>query len=596
MSTRDEDVERFAALLRGLKARTDRSYGALARRVPMNTSTLHRYCAGEAVPLDFAPVERFAVHCGATPEERIELHRRWMSAVAARQRPRTSAAPEGSGPAGSGDPSREPAAAGPEPSDGQAPGGADGNAAPDAPGGAARGASGGVDGTSDGESRGEGRGPADGSGSSGGGEDSGAGPGSAEEHGPTESGGEAPPVAGVSGGEDRASDGPSGGEHGSSERGDADGGCAGGASAEGGGAEGGGAEGGSRDGSRTRDRGPGGESGRGAGAARADAPARPAVPSADGPGPESRPPSGRHRRRFAVAAAAAATLLVTIGGLSALTAGGSSDDTGRAPGRAPATSAPAGPRNPSGIGSPTATGPSSSPEPGTKASPSPSGPSARPSGKATANGTGTAAVPLTWTANSQVWALGCDHDYVIGKEPDRVPPPPAAQDAGAWAATQNAVHGGETVVRISVQGRSSTAVVLEELRVRVVGRSAPVRGNVFAMNEGCGGSLTPRSFSVDLDKDRPVVRSLAGSDAGSPIPAMRMPYRVSDEDPEVLLVTAGTKACDCRWYLELDWSSQGRTGTVRVDDGGRPFRTSGIGGLPRYAYDTSGRHWSPWSD
>ncbi|MYX45072.1 helix-turn-helix domain-containing protein, partial [Streptomyces sp. SID89] len=89
MSTRD-DVEEFAALLRQLKDRTDRSYGSLARRLNMNTSTLHRYCAGEAVPQDFAPVERLAAFCRATPQERLELHRLWLSAVAARQRGRTT--------------------------------------------------------------------------------------------------------------------------------------------------------------------------------------------------------------------------------------------------------------------------------------------------------------------------------------------------------------------------------------------------------------------------------------------------------------------------------------------------------------------------
>lgn len=35
-----DDVEQFAALLRRLKDRTDRSYGSLARRLNMNTSTL----------------------------------------------------------------------------------------------------------------------------------------------------------------------------------------------------------------------------------------------------------------------------------------------------------------------------------------------------------------------------------------------------------------------------------------------------------------------------------------------------------------------------------------------------------------------------
>jgi hypothetical protein len=113
------------------------------------------------------------------------------------------------------------------------------------------------------------------------------------------------------------------------------------------------------------------------------------------------------------------------------------------------------------------------------------------------------------------------------------------------------------------------------------------------MDQGCGGAVTPRSFAVDLDKDRPIARSVPGNDTGTPIPAVRMPYRVSAEDPEVLLVTARTQTCGCAWYLELDWSSEGRTGTVRVDDGGRPFRTSSIKGLPRYWYASEGaeRKW-----
>jgi hypothetical protein len=77
---------------------------------------------------------------------------------------------------------------------------------------------------------------------------------------------------------------------------------------------------------------------------------------------------------------------------------------------------------------------------------------------------------------------------------------------------------------------------------------------------------------------------------------VQFPYRVSAEDPEVLLVTATTETYDCKWYLELDWSSQGRTGTVRIDDHGRPFRTSGIKGLSHYWYGTNGhgvRQWVP---
>lgn len=43
------DADAFAELLRGLKDRSGLSYGALAKRLHMSTSTLHRYCNGSAV-------------------------------------------------------------------------------------------------------------------------------------------------------------------------------------------------------------------------------------------------------------------------------------------------------------------------------------------------------------------------------------------------------------------------------------------------------------------------------------------------------------------------------------------------------------------
>ncbi|MEW1824679.1 helix-turn-helix transcriptional regulator [Streptomyces sp. NPDC088196] len=376
----DKDVEEFAALLRRLKARTDRSYGQLARRLNMNASTLHRYCVGEAVPLDFAPVERFAALCGATPEERLELHRYWILAVAAKQRRREAGTPVAAG---------------------------------------------------------------------------------------------APVI---------------------------------------------------------------------------EAPAEDPVPDADEP-PVPAVRSPWYRRRLTLTAAVVCTVLAVWGTLSAV----STHDTAKSK---------AGVRTGATTGATTKTTPS-----------------ARPA-------------PLTWTADSQVWEIGCDHDYVIDKAPKDVPPPPVQQDAGAWAATQHAVHGGQTNVEISVQGRTSTAVVLEALRVRVVGRSAPAPGTAYSMAQGCGGDISPRYFGVNLDAHRPLVKPEPGSDTGRKVPMAHLPYRVSATDPEVLLVKARTGTCDCRWYLELDWSSQGRTGTLRIDDHGKPFRTSGIKGLRHLWYSSNG--WVPY--
>lgn len=80
------EPEAFAELLRELKDRSGLSYGVLAKRLHMSTSTLHRYCNGTAVPVEYAPVERLARVCKATPQELVELHRRWILADAARGR------------------------------------------------------------------------------------------------------------------------------------------------------------------------------------------------------------------------------------------------------------------------------------------------------------------------------------------------------------------------------------------------------------------------------------------------------------------------------------------------------------------------------
>ncbi|MGW2826762.1 helix-turn-helix domain-containing protein [Streptomyces sp. NPDC001443] len=90
------ETEAFARLLRGLKDRSGLSYGALAKRLHMSTSTLHRYCNGTAVPIEYAPVERLARVCRATPQELVELHRHWILADAARGRRPDQVATKGS--------------------------------------------------------------------------------------------------------------------------------------------------------------------------------------------------------------------------------------------------------------------------------------------------------------------------------------------------------------------------------------------------------------------------------------------------------------------------------------------------------------------
>ncbi|WP_308431585.1 hypothetical protein [Streptomyces lucensis] len=290
--------------------------------------------------------------------------------------------------------------------------------------------------------------------------------------------------------------------------------------------------------------------------------------------------------------ALAAALAVTLAGLITSAAGPSSG--GGVPSAAARTTPMPSAQAAHGGGDPrpTAGPPSGEGEPSATAhtTPKPSAPATHSGGSPREHradaGTVPPPAPLSWTANSHIWRHDCDHDYVIAKPPRQVPPPPTPQDAEAWAVSQRAVHGRSTDLRISVQGRGSAAVVLEALHVRVVNRATPAadRGIAYSMYEGCGAALIPRHFSVNLDARRPLARSMPGNEPDRPTPAIDFPYRVSLREPEVLLVSARTGTCTCDWYLDLDWASEGRTGTVRIDDHGRPFRTTTTKGLPRYWY------------
>ncbi|MFF3607376.1 helix-turn-helix domain-containing protein [Streptomyces sp. NPDC002463] len=207
------------------------------------------------------------------------------------------------------------------------------------------------------------------------------------------------------------------------------------------------------------------------------------------------------------------------------------------------------------------------------------------------------APPFTYTVAS-LWENGCGHTYLADRPPARVPAPPVPADAARWAEALGAVDGGQTLVRLTVQGKGTSAVVLQGLHVRVVGRAEPLPREAYRMDEGCGGAVTPRRFAVDLDAPRPLARPVDGYDAsgeeGRTIPAVSFPYAVTAAEPEELLVSARAAGCDCRWYLELEWSAQGRSGVVRIGaPGGEAFRTSGRakGSSPVHVYDAAKGLW-----
>jgi plasmid maintenance system antidote protein VapI len=464
------EAEEFARLLQQLKDRSGLSYGALATRLHMSTSTLHRYCHGTAVPTDYAPVERLARLCRATPQELVELHRAWILADAQRGVRAEPAAPKP-------DPGQAPLKAGPVPP----------SADPAAP-------------ARNGE-------PAAGSGMPG-----------------------------------AAAPGPGG-----------------------------------------RERDPAGRE-----------PAGPDEPVVVRVTPHTSAP--RRRRTAIVTSAAVAAVLVAAGLAVAQPWNGGGDNAGdqRAAGSTvttgpvsmeptatPSTSGPS--RTPST--SPAATRPTSTGTTGTPGSPKHGAP-AGPTGGSQTTGSSDA-VPFTVRTRPYDYddedGNPCSQHFLVNSPPGKVGPPAAEADAQRWAAANSAVSAGEQRVALTVQGTGPETVVLESLHVNVVASGEPLPWNVYAMGDGCGGPVDIKSFDIDLDKGSPSVGVTGGQ--------RDFPYSVSESDPEVFYVVAHTTAHDVRWQLTMDWSSGKRSGTMRIDDDGTPFRTSAETGRPHYVYPLGETEW-----
>ncbi|MEV1064281.1 helix-turn-helix transcriptional regulator [Streptomyces sp. NPDC050263] len=435
----------FAELLRQLKERSGLSYGTLAKRLHMSTSTLHRYCNGDAVPTDYAPVERLARLCKASPQELVELHRRWVLADAVR--------------------GRKPAAEG---------------------------------------------------------------------------------------------DGGDGGD-------------------------------------------PVAEVGVVADAGRADAGAMDAVVDVGvvdvgvvdvGVVPEESGGRGWRRRRALLLAGVG--VVAGLGSVAlalslTLPSGGSGRDGDSGDSAVGAAASVQGKGAQSG--SPSGSG-SASPSVSASASASESAsPSAVASPSAAAEGSGAAAsgaVPLTVSARPYAWVDPCSQHYLIDREPGKVAPPPLEQDAPAWVAAHGAVSSGSQFLEFTVQGTGKETVVVDDVKVRTVAKRSPLAWNDFAMGYpgvGCGGGVPTRYFTVALDAARPALVP----EAGHP----DFPFKVSATDPEIYYVSADASAYDVSWRLELSWSSGSRHGTLILDDGGEPFRTSGNNGRPAYEFPLGGSAWGP---
>ncbi|MGX7829071.1 hypothetical protein ACTG9Q_28710 [Actinokineospora sp. 24-640] len=173
--------------------------------------------------------------------------------------------------------------------------------------------------------------------------------------------------------------------------------------------------------------------------------------------------------------------------------------------------------------------------------------------------------------------VACRSGWVVNSPGDKaVPYSRTVPPAGGTVSS-----GGQ--VTVTVQGLSKTSVVIQEIRVQVLGR-APLSDALY-LPLGCQEGVVPRLYSVDLDADEPVMSVEQGTTPG--------PYRVDETEPEQFVITPAVETGLVDWQLIIKWTSGDKKGELVVDDSGKPFRTASVTGLRTFCPDLQNRVWVP---
>jgi hypothetical protein len=141
-------------------------------------------------------------------------------------------------------------------------------------------------------------------------------------------------------------------------------------------------------------------------------------------------------------------------------------------------------------------------------------------------------------------------------------------------------HGGASASNpvLILQGKTESAVIIKRLRVIDVERSTPPSDAVLIFPDGGGGGvMAVRYFEIKMS-DPPQVIPRRGSEDpdGHRDPAVKLPVKVSNSDPEQFVLDITGPPCFCDWRLGIDWESGQQRGTMIIDRGFGKIRSDTV--------------------
>lgn len=181
-------------------------------------------------------------------------------------------------------------------------------------------------------------------------------------------------------------------------------------------------------------------------------------------------------------------------------------------------------------------------------------------------------------------ATPCGQGWVVNT--DETPPDPTLADTRfhTWLEEHDAVRAKKSETILTLTGSSSFPLVIEDIKIIVTERRAPLGGQYVYRR--CGGPSLDKHFALvdldDLPAGQPVsLRAMTASArttktrtrALGEVELVQFPFKVTRTDYTYINLIARTEKCDCSWKAEVVWLNGDQRGVERSTS---TFRLSGV--------------------
>ncbi len=179
----------------------------------------------------------------------------------------------------------------------------------------------------------------------------------------------------------------------------------------------------------------------------------------------------------------------------------------------------------------------------------------------------------------------------------RPPSDSRPMDVRAWVASLGAADSGTTFLKLVLEGRAESTVLLRDVRAEVLMRGEPITETLVMWESA--GAANAQVLGLDLDSDHPRALTVLTRHQGIDYFLWDAPFgppvfgdyhsSLTRGEIQVFNIVARTTRDYCEWRLALDLTIQGEEQSLHLDASGEPFRTSPQAATPARTYS-----WSWW--